>query len=195
MSPEKKWDFVCKDIKDDGKTGEVAILLGCWPEIAIERAKAAAKLYKAGRVNYIVASGGVKWEYCGEQISEADLMKRVLMEDGVPEDAILLDQEARTTKENMLCSALVLNRTIKFSNIDSVVIVTSQNHMLRSLALAKALLPRKFRISGFPSYPKETREEWLAIEKNRIGLDKCIQLLKGLVDDRIVEDIDVDIEL
>ena len=95
----------------------------------------------------------------------------------------------------MICSTLVLNRTLKLEHIDSVIIVTSQNHMQRSLALAKALLPRKLHISGFPSYHKETKEEWLALEKNREIQDKCIQLLKGLVDTRIVEDMEVNIEL
>ena len=193
MTPEQKWDFVCGDIKDEGKSGEVAILLGCWPEIAIERAKSAATLYHTGRVKYIVASGGVKWEYNGELISEADLMGRVMTESGVPENAIIIDNEARTTKENMICSTLTLNRTVKLPNIESVIIVTSLAHMQRSLALAKALLPRKFQISGYPSYPEKSKEEWLACDKNKKTLDNCISLLKGLADDHIIEDMDIDI--
>ena len=191
MSPEEKWDFMCKEIKDDGETADAAILLGGNPHNAMERAEAAAALYRAGRVQYIVASGGVEWEYEGEQISEADLMKRVLLAGGVPEEAILLDQLARTTKENMLCSTIVLERTLKIAKISSVVIVTSQAHMKRSLALAKALLPRKFRISGYPAYPKQTKEAWLAVEKNREALDTGIRLIKGLVDGRVVEDMEI----
>ena len=190
-SPEEKWEFMCGDIKDDGAAGDAAILLGGNPHNAMERAEAAAALYRAGRVNYIVASGGVEWEYGGELLSEADLMKRVLLAGGVPEEAILLDQLARTTKENMLCSTIVLERTLKIARIDSVVIVTSQAHMKRSLALARALLPRKFQISGYPAYPKQTREEWLSVEKNRSALDNGIRLIKGLVDGRVVEDMDI----
>jgi len=191
MTPEQKWEFVCGDIKDEGESGQAAILLGCWPEIAIERAKAAAKLYHTGRVKYIVASGGVEWEYEGEQISEAALMARVMMEEGVPESAILLDKEARKTVENMICSTLVLNRTLQLPNIESVIIVTSVTHMQRALALAKALLPRKFKISGYPSYPEMSTKEWIAVEKNQEILDICITLLKGLVDNGIIEDMDV----
>ena len=191
MTPEQKWEFVCGNIKDDGESGQVAILLGCWPEIAIERAKAAAELYHTGRVQYIVASGGVEWEYEGEQISEADLMARIMKEDGVPESAILLEKEARKTVENMICSTLVLNRALQLPNIESVIIVTSVTHMQRSLALAKALLPRKFRISGYPSYPETSTEEWIAVEKNQKILDICITLLKGLVDNGIIEDMEV----
>ena len=191
MTPEQKWKFVCGDIKDEGETGQVAILLGCWPEGAIERAKAAAKLYRSGRVQYIVASGGVEWEYEGEQISEADLMARILMEEGVPEKAIILDKEARKTVENMICSTLVINRNLQLPNVDSVIIVTTVTHMQRSLALAKALLPRKFKISGYPSYPEESVEEWISVKENQDILDICITLLKGLVDNGIIEDMDV----
>ena len=192
MTPEQKWEFVCGDIKDEGKSGQVAILLGCWPEGAIERAKAAAELYHAGRVEYIVASGGVKWEYKGEQISEADLMARVMIENGVPEDVILLEKEARKTVENMICSTLVINRTLQLPNVENVIIVTTVTHMQRSLALAKALLPRKFKISGYPSYPEVSVEEWISVKENQDILDICITLLKGLVDSGIIEDMDVE---
>lgn len=193
MSPAQKWEFICKEVRDDGETADVAILLGSNPQDAIERAEAAAALYRAGRVKYIVASGGVDWEYNGEQLSEADLMQRVLLAGGVPEEAILLDQLARTTKENMLCSTIVLERTLKIATIDSVVIVTSRSHMKRSLALAKALLPRKFRISGYPAEPKQTREEWLAEEKHQNALNTSVRLIKGLVDGRVIEDMDIDV--
>ena len=190
MTPEQKWEFVCGDIKDEGKKGEVAILLGCWPEVAIERARAAAALYHAGRVKYIVASGGVKWEYEGTMISEADLMARIMMEKGVPESAIILDNEARTTIENMICGTLALNRAIDFQKIKRVIIVTSETHMRRSMALAKALLPRKYEISAYPSYPELGKEEWLSIEDNRDSLNSCVTLIKGLVDDGFVEDME-----
>ena len=192
-SPEEKWNFVCGDVKDDGETADIAILLGSRPQRATERALAAAELFLAGRVKYIVASGGVKWEAGGEELSEAELMKRVMVDAGVPEEAILLDNEARTTVENMICSTLVINRTVKITKNDSVIIVTSQSHMKRSLALARALLPRKFRISGYPSFPSVSREEWLADEKNRELLDSCITLIKRLVDSRFVEDMDIDV--
>lgn len=191
-SPKEKWNIVCGRVRDDGKSADVALLLGSRPARAIERASAAAELYLSGRVKYVVPSGGVKWEYEGEELSEAELMKRVLVDRGVPEEAIFLDNEARTTVENMICGTLVINRTLKISRIDSVIIVTSESHMQRSLLLARALLPRKFEISGYPSYPGVSKEEWLTDEANVRLLDGCITLTKGLVDKRFVEDIDID---
>lgn len=189
LSWEEKWNMVCGNIRDDGKSGQVALLLGSNPEDAICRAHAAARLYHAGRVAYIVPSGGVEQEYNGETVTEANLMAQVLRADGVPESAIIPDNLALTTRENMICGTLAMERALTFKYIDHVIIVTSQNHMQRSLALAKAFLPRKVTVSGYPWIPEETKEAWLAVEKNRQRLDHTIRLTKRLVDTNIVEDI------
>ena len=66
LSPREKYDFVCGDIRDDGMSAPVALLLGGNPNNARNRALAAAELYRAGRVPYIIPSGGVKWDIDGE---------------------------------------------------------------------------------------------------------------------------------
>ena len=141
LSDEQKWNIACGGVRDDGESAETALLLGGRPARAVERALAAARLYQEGRVNVIVASGGVEWDYQGERISEARLMDRILRREGVPEEAIILENEARTTIENMIYGTLQISR--RYDNfLDRVIIVTSVSHMKRSLALAKALLPR-----------------------------------------------------
>ncbi len=192
LSYEQKWHINCSGIKDDGNCAEVALLLGGRPARAVERALAAAQLYREGRVRTIIPSGGVEWEYQGECISEARLMERVLLEEGVPEEAIVLENEARTTIENMIYGTLQISR--RYENfVDNVIIVTSNYHMKRSLALAKALLPKKIKISAYPSFPGVEKEEWLETEENRKFLDDGIRLLKELVDEGVVEDADIEI--
>lgn len=193
LTIEQKWRFNCEGIKDDNKSADVAILLGTRPEKAYERALAAAELYRLGRVKYIIPSGGVKWELDNEQVSEADYMEGVLISHGVPAEAIVKDNEARTTKENMICSTLAINRKWRVGKIDSVIIVTSAAHMKRSLLLARALLPRKYEISGYPAPIRESKEEWLADEYNKRVLTNAVNLIKELVDDRIIEDVEIDI--
>ena len=170
-------------------------MLGTHPQEAICRAHAAARLYHAGRVQYIVSSGGVEWEYNSETLTEAALMARVLLQDGVPESAIVLDNEAKTTKENMICGTLAMERALTFKQIEHVIIVTSHSHMQRSLALAKAFLPRKVSVSGFPYFPEESMEAWLRSEDNRRRLDHAIRLIKRLVDTNIVEDMEIKIAI
>ena len=190
-APEKKWKFVCDGVKDDGETAEVALLLGTRHERSVERAVAAAELYLSGRVGKVVASGGVEWEYNGEMLSEAEFMKRIMVGQGVPEEDILLDNEARTTIENMICGTLVMARDKKLIFANKVIIVTSQAHMKRSLALAKALLPRKLAISSYPALQKEPMEEWIKSEKNLKALDNAIINLKVLVDKNAVQDVEI----
>ena len=186
---EKKFDLLCGGVADDGKTGDIALLLGTRPEWVKERVLAAAELYRQGRVSYIVPSGGVEWDTDGEMISEAHHMKRILLEEGVPEEAIILENEATTTKENMIFGTLQINRATKFYDTKRIIIVTSMNHMRRSLALAKAFLPSFVEISGYPAM--QSKEEYLKRDDNRELLDGGIRLTKGLVDRGIVEDIEV----
>ena len=192
LSYEKKWDFMCGNIHDEGKNGDYALLLGTKPEWVVERVLAAAELYFAGRVRYIVPSGGVEWDTNGEMISEANYMKRILLEKGVPEEVIVLENEATTTKENMIYGALQMNRKTKFYDTKRIIIVTSVNHMQRSMALAKAFLPSFTEISAYPAQ-KLAREEYLESEVNRRLLDNGIALTKGLVDNGIIEDLEIDL--
>ena len=193
MTREQKWAFNCGGVCDEGRSAEFAILLGGAPIRAVERAHGAARLYHEGRVKYIVPSGGVKWDYEGERLSECELMTRIMIADGVPAEAIVPENEATTTKENMIYATLQINRKSGLRGFDHVIIVTSETHMKRSLALARAFLPRKLSVSGYPSYPDMTREEWLAVPENREILNKAILLMKGLVDNGIVEDMEIDI--
>ena len=191
LSFDEKWKLDCGGVVDEGKSADIAILLGSSPQIAVERAKACATLYKEGRVKYIVPSGGVKWDYNGEKISEADLMKNVLVSEGVPCEVILCDNEARTTKENMICASLVIERKFEFDNIDSVIIVTSVWHMKRSIALAKAFLPRKVSISAYPSFPDGSLEYVKTTPSAQGFLNDSLRLMALLVNKGVVEDFEL----
>lgn len=191
MTPEQKWELTCGGIKDEGKSADIALLLGSFPSRAEPRARAAAKLYKEGRVKYIVPSGGVKWDENGESLSEAHFMKRILLSEGVTEDAIIMENEATTTRENMIYGVLQINRKTRFAMKD-IMIVTSINHMQRSLALAKTFLPRIANISYYPSQPDVPYEECI---KDPTILDRAIQLTKNLVDNNIIDDFDIGFEL
>ena len=189
MPFEKKYEFICGDIVDEGKSAPVAILLGGNPNNARPRALAAAELYRSGRVSYIVPSGGVEWDFDGEMISEANYMKRMLIENGVPEEAIILENEARTTKENMIYGTLQINRKLKFEKVDHVIIVTSRSHMKRSIALAKAFLPRKVTVSAYPANHEATIAG--LNESTGAWIAKELDLLKGLVNRGLVEDMEI----
>lgn len=51
-------------------------------------------------------------------MSEAETMERKAREMGVPNKCLLKEEISMTTKENMICSLLVLERDFKLSNIN-----------------------------------------------------------------------------
>ncbi|MBQ7348096.1 MAG: YdcF family protein [Clostridia bacterium] len=191
MTPSEKWNIVCKDITDDGAFSEFALLLGSCPELAEERAITAAKLYHEGRVKYIVPSGGVSWINNGVSMTEACFMSQILTDNGVPAEAIVIENEALTTRENMIYGTLQINRKCRFNDVSGIALVTSFWHMKRSLMLARAFLPKMIRIHTCPTFPNRDKEEWLCMKENINLLDNEIRLLKNLADTRMIEDLNL----
>lgn len=187
---DQMWDLISDGIRDDGESAEVALLLGSIPERAVERAKAAAQLYHEGRVKMIIPSGGVQWEFHGAHFSEAEIMAMVLREEGIPETAIVLENEARTTRQNMKYGATLISYRYE-EPLDRVIIVTSVLHMKRSLALARGVFQEQTKISAYPSYPDVDKDTWLSKEENRKHISDGLRFLKELVDCGEAEDIEI----
>ena len=192
LSPEKKTDIIFGKRRNDDRVAEAALVLGGMPERCGVRADAAAQLYLEGKVKYLIPTGGVEWDFGGRLISEARYLTERMLEKGVPEKAILVEDDARTTAENMILASLCIARNLKLKNTKSVYVVTSEWHLERSLALAKCLLPRSVEILEYAAQePEILREDWFLSEKGIERIDKEIRLLKGLVDNGLVDDIEI----
>lgn len=94
-------------------------------------------LFAEGRAPRLVLTGGDASIF-GEGPKEAFEMKKLSVRLGVPENAILLDDRARTTYENAVGTKRVLGGT-------SILLVTSASHMPRAVGL--------FRKQGFDVTP------------------------------------------
>ena len=93
----------------------------------------AARLYTTGEAGLIIPTGGVG-EY---PPSEAEVMARILRGAGVPEEAILSEEKARSTRESAgLVAGLARER-----EIGNLVIVTDPLHCVRAV--------EAFRVEGF----------------------------------------------
>ena len=193
LPPEKIGEIVFGDLCDSGDSADVAMLLGTEPKVATERAEEAALLYLEGRVKYIVASGGVEWECAdNKKMSEAYFMRDILLAHGVPDKAIIIENEATTTKENMIYGTLQINRRLGIGNVKSVCIVTSANHLRRGIALAELLLPRSFKIVGVPARnSKVTRTNWFCDKEKTDSVLRQGYLLKVLAEEGLMEDIEI----
>jgi uncharacterized SAM-binding protein YcdF (DUF218 family) len=80
----------------------------------------------------------------GENIPEAESLKRLLLENKIDKERILLEDKSTNTMENFIFSDKLYNLSDK-----NIVIVTSDYHMFRALSIAKKL--KYSNISGLPS--------------------------------------------
>lgn len=97
-----------------------------------ERIRHAVDLYKAGRVRRLVMTGGLG---PGDKLTEAEAARRWSLGQGVPSEAIVLEEASRTTQENLAFAKPILRR----QGIGSVLIVSDPPHMRRAMAIARRL--------------------------------------------------------
>lgn len=90
----------------------------------------AARLFKAGKAKQIILSGGNVYQQLALQ-PEAFYIKQILMELGIPQDAITIEGDSRTTEQN----AQQTLKLLKKNALRSALLVTSARHMPRALSL------------------------------------------------------------
>jgi len=110
---------------------------------AADRIWYGAQLYKAGKADRILATGGgLPWFGSGQP--EAPAIVQFLANLGVPEQVVLLETTSMNTYQNALHSKPVLQT----QQLNSILLVTSALHMPRALAT--------FRAQGFQAQPAPT---------------------------------------
>lgn len=135
---------------------DVGIVLGAYtdgfrPSLPLRsRLKAALHLYRHGVIGAFIVSGG---QGDDEIVSEASSMKRFLMMNGVPSHVVFEDAGSKDTWENLQNSRHLMEKL----KMQTAVIVTSDYHLPRALAVARTL---EMDVSGFGA--PSTRQEFRA---------------------------------
>lgn len=136
------------------KPADVAIVLGAYTKgyqpgrVLSGRLRAGLHLYRVGYCQYFIVSGG---KGSDETVAESSSMKRFLVLNGVPPEVILMEMTSEDTWENLKYSQEVM----KQHDFKTAIIVTSDYHLARALAVAKQL---GIEATGFAS--PSTRREW-----------------------------------
>lgn len=99
-----------------------------------DRLTDAILLYKAGKANYILYSGGSGLLFEPET-KEAPLAKKFLLSFGIPEDKILLESESRNTFENGFNTKKILEE----KKLKRIILITSAFHMKRAYSIFQKL--------------------------------------------------------
>ena len=120
-------------------------LRGEVPSTALyQRLNASLEYIKINPDVKIVVSGG---KGSGESITEAEAMKRFLVNHGVASDHIIKEEKSTDTLENMKFTAEVLKKLDKNKNVE-ITIVTNNFHVFRAKFLAKR---QGLKVYGYPA--------------------------------------------
>jgi uncharacterized SAM-binding protein YcdF (DUF218 family) len=97
-----------------------------------DRILEAARLFKAGKVDRVlVTAGNLPW--LDASMSEGALIADLLVEFGVPREAVVLEDKSRNTHENAVNSLVIVRQ----QGWRTALLVTSGAHMPRALAVFK----------------------------------------------------------
>lgn len=131
------------------------------PSLALQyRIDAAASYLKKNRESIAIASGG---QGPGEDITEAEAIKRGLLAHGISSDRILLEDKSTDTVENIRFSKRLIPQNLKTG-----LLVTNDFHLYRAKSIAK---DQGLNLEGIPAetptvaIPKSYAREYLAITK------------------------------
>ena len=122
--------------KQDNKTpSDVAIVLGAATydgevsPVYRERIHHGIWLYENGYVDYLIMTGGVGE---GNQTSDAFVAKQYAIEKGVPEQAILIEEQSTITEENLEHAKAIMDA----HSMDAAIIVSDPLHMKGAMLMA-----------------------------------------------------------
>ncbi len=140
--------------KDETRSADAAVVLGAAvfgnrpSPVLRERINHAIELYEQGVVNTIIFTGGVGRN---DTLSEAEVSANYAIAHGIPADAILLEDQSTTTRENLIN----VQSMAATHDLHSFLIVSTPFHMKRAMSLADDL--------GMKAYSSPTRTtQWIS---------------------------------
>lgn len=95
-----------------------------------ERIRHGIDLYHRGLAKHLIFTGGFGK---GARFSESQVAQRYALRRGVPEQAILIETESRTTRQNLQQAAALM----RAHHLKRAIIVSDPLHMARALRLAR----------------------------------------------------------
>ena len=122
--------------KDETRDADVAIVLGAAAyesgpsPVYRERLNHGIRLYLDGYVEKIILTGGTA---AGNSRSDAAIGAVYVVEQGVPEEDVYLEEDSKITEENLRNAAVIMSS----KGCSTALIVSDPLHMKRAMLLAK----------------------------------------------------------
>jgi uncharacterized SAM-binding protein YcdF (DUF218 family) len=116
-----------------------------------DSAHIAADLFKRGVVRYVLVSGGYNEII---QANEAETHLVILLDEGVPRDSIIVENQATNTYEQALLSLQRVKETLGMESIHSVIAITKWYHERRAVMTLKKNWPEGIRYYTYTYEPE-----------------------------------------
>ncbi len=124
----------------------------------------AAELYHQGLFKHIIVSGGVATD---DGRLECDRMRDRLVEKGVPEDCILVENQATNTGENVTYGMQLIEKEIGLDNIGSVIGIGQIHASRRFIMTLEKHWPDVVKMFSTPNYYPVDKKDWHKDKKFR----------------------------
>ncbi len=187
---EIKKVLVYGNYKEPVENFDAALVLGGAPEVMKSRAEAAAKLYHNGQCKLFITTGRICHNTEFGYISEAQVLTEYMMQAGVPKECILQEENATTTKENMIFSRKMLAERIGDKKL-TLAIVTSYFHLNRSVRLAQANIENAEIYGVRAEYPFDNPDEFHLSDYMIDRIKTESRLLCGYAGNGTIEDFSI----
>lgn len=173
--------------KSEYLEADCLVIFGCHlKNLLDERIEKAIEIYETKKVKKILLTGGigVKGDF-----NESEYMKDKLLNHGIREEMIIVENKSTTTEENIINSIKILNDNKLIEN-SKLILVSSQAHLRRiGMEFKKQLRDTKFEI--IYEYPKTSLISFENIIKDSelriIAVNEVKKLIKfidmGIIDD------------
>ena len=170
LTPEIVDRLLFQDLEDTGESADCIIVLGS-VKATKYRVPVAVDAYKAGRARKIMLCGGALRDFSVGKCSEAEHMYNAVLELGISEENVILENSSQNTVENILYALVELQRTFWLNRVRRVLLVTTSYHMRRSLAIARYLFPTHIAIVPCPANDNNTRRDnWM---NTAVGVERA----------------------
>ncbi|KFC78185.1 YdcF family protein [Buttiauxella agrestis] len=122
--------------RDETRTADCAIVLGAGVNNHVpsavfrERLNHAIYIYQQGYVGTIILTGGIS---PGNTISDAEIARRYIVSQGIPDEIVLLEEKSSVTRENLSNAKQIMDS----HHLYNALIISDPLHMKRAIIMAK----------------------------------------------------------
>lgn len=172
-----------KDVfrSDAAGRADAAIVVGASDQDYLRhRIEAGIMLFQGRRVSRLILTGDGRKKHC-EGRSEAERMREVAIQAGVPAEAIFIDE----THDDITACAKDLGRLLKsdalWLAIRNIVLVSSAWHLFRLFILMRRHLPHQCLLTCHPASEGITAANWQTSPQGRAVVENEVRLIEKLL--------------